>query len=62
MRYLAITFLILVFLGYRLSSAQGHMGTLQEQAACRRDDDSTLPKAWGTTWWFSSASKNIGMS
>jgi hypothetical protein len=36
MRYLAITFLILVS-GTAPSSAQGHMGTPQEQAACRRD-------------------------
>lgn len=36
MRYLALTFLILLSGGVP-SFAQGHMGTPQEQAACRRD-------------------------
>ena len=36
MRYLALTFLIFLS-GTASSSAQGHMGTPQEQAACRRD-------------------------
>jgi len=36
MRYLAFTFLILLT-GTAPSSAQGHMGTPQEQAACKRD-------------------------
>jgi hypothetical protein len=36
MRHLVLTFLI-VLAGTAPSSAQGHMGTPQEQAACKKD-------------------------